>query len=95
MLHGHGRPLPISPAPRIPISSNSIIHQTTLHLQDEYRLAEIARETVQHFIAIEAGKHEYDEVKQAMQRFQAGMEVLVEWKRCEGSRGYPIASYNS
>lgn len=50
---------------------------------------------MQHFIAIEAGKHEYDEVKQAMQRFQAGMEVLVEWKRCEGSRGYPIASYNS
>lgn len=37
-------------------------------------------------MAVEAGQQEYDEVKRAMQSFEAGFKRLVEWKRAAGSR---------
>lgn len=85
-MHGHGRTLPASFADRIPHSANSNIQQTTLHLLDESRLAHFAANAMLPLVTVEAGQHEFDEVKRAMQNFEAGLKHLVEWRRTSGSR---------
>ena len=54
---------------------------------DEYHLGQVALDAMRPLIAVEAGQHEFEEVRKAMQTFQTGVEVLSAWKRSAGVAG--------
>lgn len=84
-MQGHGRPLPSSPAPLIPTSPDQNVQHSTNHLMDEDRLGQLALAAMRPLMAVEAGQHEFGDVKKGMQVFQAGLEALVSWEPSSGA----------